>query len=129
MALDGEPVASHLAVRLGGAVALPKIGYDERFARFGPGNLLFKELLDRSFADPATDEVNCLTDQPWHANWGMPQIGYAEVLVGPRDPVSTTAGLVEMWKPEARAYARSHPRLLEQLRRAQERLDRVRRSG
>ena len=129
MALDGEPVACHLAVRLGGAVALPKIGYDERFARFGPGNLLFKELLDRSFADPATDEVNCLTDQPWHANWGMPQIGYAEVLVGPRDPVSTTAGLVEMWKPETRAYAGSHPRLLEQLRRAQERLDRVRRSG
>ena len=58
----------------------------------------------------------------------MPQIGYCEVLVGPRDPVSTTAGLVEMWKPAARAYARSHPRLLEQLRRAQERLDRVRRS-
>jgi len=58
----------------------------------------------------------------------MPQIGYGEVLVGPRDPVSTTAGLVEMWKPEARAYARSHPRLLAELRRAQERLDRVRRS-
>jgi len=83
MTLDGEAVACHLAVRLGGAVSLPKIGYDERFARFGPGNLLFKELLDRSFTDPATDEVNCLTDQPWHANWGMPQIGYGEVLVGP----------------------------------------------
>jgi CelD/BcsL family acetyltransferase involved in cellulose biosynthesis len=129
MALDGEPVACHLAVRLGGAVALPKIGYDERFARFGPGNLLFKQLLDRSFADPATDEVNCLTDQPWHANWGMPQVNYAEVLVGPRDPVSTAAGLAEMWKSQARAYARSHPRLLEQLRRARERLGRLHRSG
>lgn len=128
LALDGEPVACHLAVRLGGAVALPKIGYDEKFARFGPGNLLFKELLDRSFADPATDEVNCLTDQPWHVNWGMPQIDYAEVMVGPRDPVSTAAGMVEMWKPEARAYARRHPRLLERLRQARERLDRVRRS-
>ena len=39
MALDGQPVACHLAVRLGGAVALPKIGYDEKFARFGPGDL------------------------------------------------------------------------------------------
>ena len=99
-------------MRLGGAVALPKIGYDETYARYGPGNLLFRELLERSFDDPTVDEVNCLTDQPWHSNWGMPKIGYAEVMVGPRGPVATIAGLAEMWKPEARAYARRHPRLL-----------------
>ena len=124
MEFDGEPVACHLAVRLGGAVALPKIGYDETYARYGPGNLLFRELLDRSFDDPTVDEVNCLTDQPWHANWGMPKIGYAEVTVGPRGPVATTAGLVEMWQPLARAYAHRHPRLLHELRRARERLGR-----
>ena len=73
MEFDGEPVACHLAVRLGGAVALPKIGYDETYARYGPGNLLFRELLDRSFDDPTVDEVNCLTDQPWHANSGNAQ--------------------------------------------------------
>jgi CelD/BcsL family acetyltransferase involved in cellulose biosynthesis len=122
MEFDGEPVACHLAVRLGGAVVLPKIGYDETYARYGPGNLLFRELLDRSFEDPTVDEVNCLTDQPWHANWGMPKIGYAEVMVGPRGPVATTAGLVEMWQPLARAYAHRHPRLLHELRSARERL-------
>ena len=73
MEFDGEPVACHLAIRLGGAVSLPKIGY-------------------------------------------------AEVMVGPRGPVATTAGLSEMWKPMASAYAHRHPRLVRQIRRARDRL-------
>ena len=34
MEFDMEPVACHLAVRLGDAVTLPKIGYDETHARY-----------------------------------------------------------------------------------------------
>ena len=122
MEFDSEPVACHLAVRFGGAVALPKIGYDETYARYGPGNLLFRELLERSFDDPTVDEVNCLTDQPWHDNWGMRKIGYADVMISPRGPVATTASIIEMWKPVARAHAHRHPRLLRQLWRTRERL-------
>jgi CelD/BcsL family acetyltransferase involved in cellulose biosynthesis len=122
MEFDREPVACHLAVRFGGAVALPKIGYDEMYARYGPGNLLFRELLERSFNDPTVDEVNCLTDQPWHNNWGMRKVGYADVMISPRGPVATTASIVEMWKPVARAHAHRPARLLRQLRRTRERL-------
>lgn len=127
--LDGEPVAAHLAVRLGDAVALPKIGYDEGYARYGPGNLLFRELLVRSFDDPTVSEVNCLSDMPWHRNWGMRSVGYAGVMVGPRGPRATAASLVEMSRPLARAYGRRHPDLERRLRGTAERLRYVARAG
>lgn len=113
--LDEKPVAAHLAVRLGDAVVLPKIAYDEEHARFGPGNLLFRELLVRSFEDPTVSEVNCLSDMPWHDNWGMRSVGYAGVMLGPRGPRATAASLVEMSKPLARAYGHRHPDLRRRL--------------
>ncbi len=114
--IDEKPVAAHLAVRLGDAVSLPKIGYDEEYARYGPGNLLFRELLVRSFDDPTVSEVNCLSDMPWHSNWGMRSVGYAGVMVGPRGPRATAASLVEMSRPLARAYGHDHPDLQRKLR-------------
>lgn len=122
---DEKPVAAHLAVRLGDTVALPKIGYDEEHARLGPGNLLFRELLVRSFDDPTVSEVNCLSDMPWHRNWGMRSVGYAGVMVGPRGPRATAASLVEMSKPLARDYGHRHPDLQRKLRATAERLRRV----
>jgi CelD/BcsL family acetyltransferase involved in cellulose biosynthesis len=126
--LDEQPVASHLAVRLGDAVSLPKIGYDEDHARYGPGNLLFRELLVRSFDDPTVSEVNCLSDMPWHSNWGMRSVGYAGVMVSPRGPRATAASLVEMSKPLARAYGHRHPDLQRRLRGNAERLRHVSRA-
>ncbi|QIK65257.1 GNAT family N-acetyltransferase [Nocardioides sp. HDW12B] len=120
--IDERPVAAHLAVRLGDTVVLPKIGYDEEHARLGPGNLLFRELLVRSFDDPTVNEVNCLSDMPWHRNWGMRSVGYAGVMVGPRGPRATAASLVEMSKPLARDYGRRHPDVQRKLHETAERL-------
>jgi len=116
--LDGELAACHLAVRMGGAVALPKIAYDEGYARYGPGNLLFRELLVRSFDDPTVEEVNCMTDMRWHKNWAMPVVGYADVSVSSRGGLPTLASMLAMSKPSILAYAHSHPQLMRQYRRA-----------
>ena len=34
------------------------------------------------------DEVNCLTDMPWHRHWAMPQAGYRRITVVPRRPLA-----------------------------------------
>jgi hypothetical protein len=120
--LDGDLAACHLAVRMGGAVAVAKIAYDEGYARYGPGNLLFRELLVRSFDDPAVEEVNCITDMRWHKNWGMPVVGYADISVSSRGTLPTLSGMLAMSRPSILAYAQSHPQLLRQYGRAREQL-------
>lgn len=85
---EGRTIAGHFAARLGGSLALIKIGYDEGYARCAPGNLLFERTVERAFADGATREVNCLTDMAWHRNWRMEQAAYERVWLFPRRPLA-----------------------------------------
>jgi len=94
--LDGAPVAAHLAIRFGRSLVLTKIAYDEAYARLGPGNLLFRALAARAFADDGIDEVNCLTNMQWHQNWAMPTVGYHDMVITRNRPLPRLAGLVEV---------------------------------
>jgi CelD/BcsL family acetyltransferase involved in cellulose biosynthesis len=112
--VDGRLVAAHFGLRFGRAVVLPKGGYDEAFAAFAPGNLLFWELFARAFADADVDEVNFLTDKPWMRLWKMRAESYTGLVVTPRGPLATFSGLVAASEPRRRVsdYAREHPELL-----------------
>lgn len=85
---EGRTIAGHFAARIGGSLALIKIGYDEGYARCAPGNLLFERTVEQAFADGATREVNCLTDMAWHRNWRMEQAAYERVWLFPRRPLA-----------------------------------------
>jgi len=61
--LNGRPIAAHYALNLGGRYFLAKAGYDERFHRYSPGQLLVNEILNETesrglreldFVGPAT---------------------------------------------------------------------------
>jgi len=95
--IGGAPVAMHLAVRAGRALVLLKIAYDERFARLGPGNLLFERLLAQEFAARTIAEVNCTTDMAWHRNWALPRSGYARLTLFPAGVGARALG----WLPAA----------------------------
>lgn len=103
LTFDGRLVAAHFAVRFGPAVVLPKIAYAESHGRLGPGNLLFRETLARAFSDDAIDEVNCLTNMPWHRNWEMPQATYSDVLLVPRRALPVVASVRESARLRAMA--------------------------
>jgi CelD/BcsL family acetyltransferase involved in cellulose biosynthesis len=47
--IGGRPAAFEFAVENGGVLSLLKGGYDETFARFGPGVLLLHDLLEHAF--------------------------------------------------------------------------------
>ena len=82
--------------------------------RFGPGNLLFERLLEREFEAGTVTEVNCMTDMPWHRNWGLPRSAYARIVLFPRRPVPLLTG----WVPaRLKARARQTPWIRELIRR------------
>lgn len=107
------PVAVDFMVRFGSSLLLPKGVYDDRYAKYGLGNLLFWEALSRSFPDETIEELNVLTDIPWMHVWHMRHASYHDVIVSPRRPVTTVSSLLEASEPRRRAadYIRRHPRL------------------
>lgn len=117
--LDGAAAGGHLAVRFGRSLSLVKIGYDEKFSRLGPGNLLFHETVGRAFADDDIDEVNCVTDMTWHDNWQLTKAAYSDLLISPRRLLPTAAGAVEVQLPAAIGRrARELPWLVAAVRKA-----------
>jgi CelD/BcsL family acetyltransferase involved in cellulose biosynthesis len=89
---EGRTISGQLAVRMGGALTILKIGYDESYRSCSPGNLLFEETARRAFASPDIVEINCLTDMAWHDKWGMEKKGYLDIQIYPRRPLSLLFG-------------------------------------
>jgi CelD/BcsL family acetyltransferase involved in cellulose biosynthesis len=44
--LDGKPIAAQFGITYGGRYFMPKMAFDERYRRFGPGHLLIHEILN-----------------------------------------------------------------------------------
>jgi CelD/BcsL family acetyltransferase involved in cellulose biosynthesis len=107
LTFDGVPVAGHLAIRFGRSLVLLKIAYDEAHARIGPGNLLFREVAARAFADEGLDEINCLSNTPWHANWRMSTARYSDMVITPGGVLPVLAAGVEVRWPAAARRALS----------------------
>lgn len=58
-----------------------KIGYDEEFARYSPGQLLLGSVLERACTSESIDRVSLVTGMPWHRNWGPNPEPTLEVLM------------------------------------------------
>jgi hypothetical protein len=76
---------------------LPKIAYDEAYAKCGPGNLLFEQTVRSAFERGNIDEINCLTDMPWHRSWRMDQSNYARLWIYPKRPLASLFGALPTW--------------------------------
>jgi CelD/BcsL family acetyltransferase involved in cellulose biosynthesis len=109
--LDGAPAAGHLAIRFGRSIVLYKIAYDEKYARLGPGSLLFRETVSRAFADQGLDEVNCLTDRSWHRNWLMSSADYSDMVITRDRPLPALTSYLEIKAPLLARRAQAAPGL------------------
>jgi CelD/BcsL family acetyltransferase involved in cellulose biosynthesis len=88
----GKTIAGQMAIRMGRTLVVNKISYDEDYSDVSPGNMLFLETVCRCFQDGDIDEINCLTDMPWHRNWRMNQRKYYNVHLFPNRSVSILLG-------------------------------------
>jgi hypothetical protein len=57
---EGQPIAFEYGLWAKGIYHSLKVGYDERFARYSPGQLLMHAILERLFREPDTDYYDCM---------------------------------------------------------------------
>ena len=66
---DGEPIAMHLGIVIGGRYMVPKLTYSELHHEFAPGHLLIQEVL-RDCVERGLTEFDFLGDEmPWKMEW------------------------------------------------------------
>ena len=80
--LGHECIATQLCLRCGSELAIPKLGYDERFARGSPGQLLLGWILQRCRADPRTKRVNMVSNADWFRPWRPDHVPNLRVFIG-----------------------------------------------
>ena len=66
---EGRCIASQLCARTGSEYAGLKIGYDEHYSRFTPGQLLCERIIERCCQDPDIRRFNFLSEAAWHLAW------------------------------------------------------------
>lgn len=66
--LDKRSIGTQFCLCTDDTSYLLKIGYDEAYAKYAPGNMLLEWLLKRS-NDMHIHNINLITDTPWHADW------------------------------------------------------------
>lgn len=71
LSIDGTPAAAQIAIRSGATWNLLKLGFHERYASCGPGNILLKAFLERVVDDPEIEEVSLVTNPSWAQRWHM----------------------------------------------------------
>ena len=66
---EGKCLAAQLCILLDNTAYIVKIGYDEGYKRYAPGNLLVDLFIKRSIEDCTIENINLLTDAEWHVDW------------------------------------------------------------
>jgi hypothetical protein len=105
---DNKPIAVHFAIKIGRTLILNKIGFDEEYSIYSPGNILLERTIKRAFDSDDTDEINCLTDMTWHNNWAMSKKDYYDFWVFPRRTVPLLYGVLPA---KIKQWGRNHPAL------------------
>jgi CelD/BcsL family acetyltransferase involved in cellulose biosynthesis len=91
---DGKTLAGNFTVRCGRSMAICKLGYDESYAKCGPGNMLFEHAIERAFEAEDIDQIDMMSDMPWYYNWKMQKRQYHDFWVFPHHPLSIVADIV-----------------------------------
>jgi hypothetical protein len=66
---DGKCIAAQFCILLDNTAYILKIGYDEGYKRYAPGNLLKDLFLKRCMEDCTIERINLITNAAWHVDW------------------------------------------------------------
>jgi CelD/BcsL family acetyltransferase involved in cellulose biosynthesis len=84
---DGTTIGAHYAVRVRRTIYMLKIGYDERYYAYTPGNVLIEKVVEHASAAGDVDELNFVADCEWHRHWAMARRELHDVIILPRIPL------------------------------------------
>ncbi len=66
---DGKCIAAQFCILMDNTAYIVKIGFDEDYKRYAPGNLLVNRFIKKSIEDCTIESINLLTDAEWHMDW------------------------------------------------------------
>ena len=92
LSAEGKTIAAMMTIRIGRRLVIYKIGYDEDYASYSPGNKLFEKMLHKVHTAGGIDEVDCLTAYPWNQNWNMATRDYYDLTIYPKRPAVLLGG-------------------------------------
>jgi len=82
-----KTIAVYSASRINRIIYGMKSGFDEEYAFYTPGNLLFQHMVQHAFESGDVDEINCMSDMPWQKRWKMNRRQLFDLLIFPHIPV------------------------------------------
>ncbi len=102
----GQPIAFDYGFNSKGVHFTPKVGYDETYAKFGPGQQLMMRLLQRLHDDPQRRLIDFLGDpDPWKVSWATSTYPMGRIVTNTGRPLSQ--GLFHIytnWQPRLRQF-------------------------
>lgn len=102
LALNNKAIAAQFVLRSDSSADIIKIGYNEEYKKFSPGNLLMEWVISK-FSEEAGIESVCLVgDATWQREWRPSQKAVKEVLIFN----NSIKGLVAFNLKKARALGR-----------------------
>ena len=84
---DGKIIAGQYSIRSNRSLYVHKIGYDEDYVDFSPGNLLFSKTIEHACDSGKFDELNFMSDSQWHSKWNIEKRPLYNLLVFPEKAV------------------------------------------
>jgi CelD/BcsL family acetyltransferase involved in cellulose biosynthesis len=117
--LDGEPITFHYGWNSKGVRYSVKIGYDQRFSKFGPGQQQCMQILAHAHQDPHCSLYDFYGRlMPWNEMWATRFYDVGRLVICPRrGPVRALASLYTKIHPTAKNARNRLRRLAERFKR------------
>ena len=104
---DQKTIAFEYGWRAKGVHYMPKLGYDDDYSRFGPGQQLIMRLLERLHADPSCHRLDFWGPlMPWSESWSTSSYSVGRAVIATRQALGR--GLFRAyddWQPRLRGLS------------------------
>ncbi len=96
LSVEDETIASNLVIRVSDSIVTWKMGYDEKYKKYAPGNLLREHVIQYACSSDCIHEVNMVTDTKWHNNWNVMKRDIFRIRLFPNRPIPYFIGFLPM---------------------------------
>jgi len=111
LSTDGKCIAAQFCILLDDTAYILKIGYDEGYKRYAPGNLLVDLLLKRCMEEGAIKNINLITDAEWHVDWKPKSYNKSRLYVFNTTPAGRVGFMILKYYPILKEYYQTHIKL------------------
>jgi hypothetical protein len=112
LSTDKKCIAAHFCILLDDTAYVLKIGYDEGYKRYAPGNLLIEFFIKKSIEGCSIKTINLITDAKWHEDWNPRSYNRSILYLFNATPAGLSGFIIQksflILKTHYQAYIKPH---------------------